>query len=418
MRIRIRKKYLFYLLAFSSAIIASLSAGIDAITQVYISDPWALGVACFIFGVIISLVFTIILSIKIKGKTIGAYSIDPTFKGIRFLKKEEIKPQLLAALGNSILTVGYFLLLSIYQGNISVVIPFSQAVILYLVIIESISEKNAPTIIEIQSAVIVTFGAILGSLSIGTNSGSIDIGALAIVFLIINPGWVLLSIYQRKLKNLKFKNRTNDAINIRLWNVIFACIITMIIVSVYDIFSGSNHLLNGIIGVVNSPILLSLMAVCTFFGFVFYIRALGIGKASVTQAVRSSIIIFSIPVTIVLSYFGFADPITTDPVWLLIKLIGIILMLLGIISFAFTLIKAYIFIQIIPGYDLEEIMEKLWNIRGVTRVTAVAGTYDFIIKVRIRTLVKGYERILRKVQEIPGIRNYKWQSVLKEWEEI
>jgi len=418
MRIRIRKKYLFYILAFSSAIIAALAAGIDAITQVYIADPWALGVACFIFGVIISLIFTIILSIKIKGKPIGAYSIDPTFQGIRFLKKEEVKSHLFAGFGNSILTVGYFLLLSIYQGNISVVIPFSQAVILYLVIIESISEKNAPTIVEIQSAVIVTFGAILGSLSIGSNNGSIDLGALAIVFLIINPGWVLFSIYQRKLKNLRFKNRSNDAINIRLWNVIFACISTMIIVLIYDIFSGSNHLINGILSIFNSYVLLSLMAIATFFGFVFYIRALGIGKASVTQAVRSTIIIFSIPVTIVLSYFGFVDPITTDPVWLLIKFIGIILMILGIITFAFTLIKAYIFIQVKPGYDLEELMKNLWKIRGVTRVTAVAGTYDFIIKVRIRTLIKGYERILRKLQEIPSIKNYKWQSVLKEWEDI
>ena len=384
----------------------------------YIADPWALGVACFIFGVIISLIFTIILSIKIKGKPIGAYSIDPTFQGIRFLKKEEVKSHLFAGFGNSILTVGYFLLLSIYQGNISVVIPFSQAVILYLVIIESISEKNAPTIVEIQSAVIVTFGAILGSLSIGSNNGSIDLGALAIVFLIINPGWVLFSIYQRKLKNLRFKNRSNDAINIRLWNVIFACISTMIIVLIYDIFSGSNHLINGILSIFNSYVLLSLMAIATFFGFVFYIRALGIGKASVTQAVRSTIIIFSIPVTIVLSYFGFVDPITTDPVWLLIKFIGIILMILGIITFAFTLIKAYIFIQVKPGYDLEELMKNLWKIRGVTRVTAVAGTYDFIIKVRIRTLIKGYERILRKLQEIPSIKNYKWQSVLKEWEDI
>jgi DNA-binding Lrp family transcriptional regulator len=63
-------------------------------------------------------------------------------------------------------------------------------------------------------------------------------------------------------------------------------------------------------------------------------------------------------------------------------------------------------------------MQKLWDIGGVTRVTAVAGTYDFIIKIRTRTLVKGYERIIRKIEGIEAIEEYKWQSVLKEWEDI
>ncbi|MEA3457945.1 MAG: Lrp/AsnC ligand binding domain-containing protein, partial [Candidatus Thermoplasmatota archaeon] len=82
------------------------------------------------------------------------------------------------------------------------------------------------------------------------------------------------------------------------------------------------------------------------------------------------------------------------------------------------LVKAYIFINVKPGYSIEETMEKLWNIRGVTRVTAIAGKYDFIIKIRIRTLVKGYEKIIRKLEDIESIRKFKWESVLKEWEEI
>ena len=156
----------------------------------------------------------------------------------------------------------------------------------------------------------------------------------------------------------------------------------------------------------------------TFFSFVFYIRALGIGKASITQAVRSSIIIFTIPVTVLLASLGIIPLFSLDPVWLLIKIIGIILIVLGIISFALTLVKAYIFIKIKPGKDIEETMKQLWDIHGVTRVTAVSGPYDMIVKIRTRTLVKGYEKILRKIQEIPGIKEYKWQSVLKEWENI
>jgi len=415
MKIKIRKKYLFYVLAFSSAIIAALVSGIDAISQIHIPDPWALGVACFVLGVIVSFCFSLILSIPYKGKSLGARSIDPSFKRIRFLRKEELLYHLLAGFGNATLTIGYFMLLYIMGGDVSVVLPFSQVVILYLVIIESISEKDTPTLVEIQSSLIVTFGAILGSISL---TGKIDLLALGIVFLVINPGWVLLSIFQRKLKMMRINDRPNDAINIRLWNVIFACLFTAIIVFAFDLINGSDHLVSGLRASLNSYFWVALMAVGTFFNFVFYIRALGIGKASVTQAVKSSVIIFSIPVSIFLFYALGIGSFTTDPVMLLIKFIGISIMLLGIISFALTLTKAYIFITMKPGYSIEETMKKLWAIKGVNHVTAVAGKYDFIIKIRTRTLVKGYERILKKVQEVPGIKEYRWQSVLKEWEDI
>jgi len=415
MKIKIRKKYLFYVLAFTSAIIAALVSGIDAVTQIHITNPWSLGVSCFILGVIVSFIFSIILSIPFKGKSLGARSIDPTFRRIRLLKKEELIYHLLAGLGNATLTIGYFILLYIMGGDVSVVLPFSQVAILYLVIIESLSEKDTPTLVEVQSSLIVTFGAILGSISL---TGKIDIFALGIVFLVVNPGWVLLSVFQRKLKMMRINDRPNDAINIRLWNVVFACLFTTIIVLAFDLFNGTSHFINGLKASLNSYLWVGLMAIGTFFNFVFYIRALGIGKASVTQAVKSSIIVFSIPVTILLGYFGIIEPFTTDPVMLLIKSIGIIIMMLGIISFALTLTKSYIFITMKTGYPIEETMKKLWAIKGVNRVTAVTGKYDFIIKVRTRTLVKGYERILRKVQEIPGIKEYRWQSVLKEWEDL
>jgi DNA-binding Lrp family transcriptional regulator len=330
------------------------------------------------------------------------------------VKKEEIKYHILAGIGNSALTISYLSVLSLVRDP-SVVLPFSQIVILYLVIIESITEKNIPTLSEIQSSVIVTFGAILGSISL---SGAINLESLAIVFLVINPGWVLFSIYQRKLKLLKINNRPNDSINIRFWNVIFACIFTTIIVLLYDIAFGSSNFLAGIMASINYFGWVALTMGVTFFSYVFYIRALGIGKASVTQAVRASTIIFAIPFTILLAYFNIIPLFSTELVLLLIKIIGSVLIILGIVSFALTLVKAYIFISVKPGYDIEETMNKLWNIRGVTRVTATAGQYDFIVKIRTRTLVKGYERIIRKVEEIEGLKDYKWESVLKEWEKI
>lgn len=411
---KIRRKYLFYVLAFTSSIIAALISGIDAILNLYLRNPWVIGLSIFFMGVIISFIFTLFLSIPYKGRSLGARTIDPLFTRIRFIKKEEIKYHLLAGAGNALLTIGYFALLSIIIDP-SIVLPFAQVAILYLVIIESISEKDTPTLVEVQSSVIVTFGAILGSISL---TGGISLEAMAIVFLVINPGWVLLSIYQRKLKLMKINNKPNDAINIRLWNVFFAFIFSAFFVVIYDYYNGTNNLAEGIFASFDYFGWIVLVAIGVFFSFVFYIRALGIGKASVTQAVKSSVIIFSIPVSLILSYFGIIAPLSTDPVLILIKFIGIVLMLLGILSFALTLTKAYIFIKMKPGYPVEETMQKLWNIKGVNRICAVAGEYDFIIKIRTRTLVKGYERILRKVETIDGIKDYRWQSVLKEWEDI
>lgn len=413
---KIRRKYLFYALAFASAIIAAGVSAIDAtIISLYIRDAWAFGLSCFFVGIIVSLAIILIFSIPIKkGKSLGSKVIDPSFKRIRLVRKEEIKYHVVAGFGNACLTIGFFFLLSML-GDPSAVLPFSQIVILYLVAIESVVEKNIPTLSEVQSSLIVTFGAILVSISL---TGEVNLEAMAVVFLVINPAWVLFSIYQRKLKMLKIDKKPNDALNIRFWNVVFACVFAAVIVGIFDLLTGNSHFMAAINASIEHFEWVALTMAVTFFSYVFYIRALGIGKASVTQAVRASTVLFAVPFSIAISYFNIIPPFTVDPVMILIKIIGTALVLLGIVSFALNLVKAYVFIRVKPGYPIDETMKKLWNIRGVTRVAAVTGPYDLIVKIRTRTLVKGYERIVRKIEEIEGIKEYKWQSVLKEWEDI
>ncbi len=415
MKIKIRKKYLFYALAFASAIVAAINSGVDAtVSKLFVTDPWALGLSIFLMGIPVTLFFAFIFSIKIDKKTIGQRYIDPSFRKFRLIRREEVKYQILAGLGNAMYTVGYFALFIIIEDP-SVVLPFAQVVILYLVLIESVNEKDMPTLPELQSIIIVTFGAILGSISL---TGNLNLSSILIVFLVINPGWVLLTIYQRKLKWLKIDDNYNDSINIRFWNVILAFLMTAIIIFFYDLLTNENHLIEGFISTYNNLLWVTIIAIGAFFAFIFYIRALGIGKASIAQAIRSSTIIFTIPVSIFIAYLGIIPQFPLDPTFLLIKFIGITIMVLGIASFALTLVKAYIFIKIKSGYDLEETMQQLWKVRGVSRVCAVAGEYDFIIKIKIRTLVKGYEKIIRKIEQIDSIKEYKWDSVLKEWEDI
>jgi DNA-binding Lrp family transcriptional regulator len=358
----------------------------------------------------------LILSVPIHGESIGAKILDPSFKRIRMIKKPELPYHLIAGVMNAINTVGYCYVVSVVQDP-AVILSFSQMVILYLLIMESITEKDVPTLVEVQSSVIVTFGAILASISL---KGELATNPLIVVFLIINPTWAIFSIYQRKLKIMKISNKPNDSINIRFWNVVFSCLFTALILFVFDIFTSGGHLIAGVTAVISPEYFLLLGATMgiTFFAYVLYIRSLGMGKASVNNAIRASTIFFAIPFSILLWQLGFITEYSTDPVMLIIKVIGIILIVMGIISFALTVVKAYIFVTVKPGRPLRETMQKLWNIRGVTHVTITTGKNDFIVKVSTRTLMKGYERIIKKLDEIEEIKKYRWASVLKDWEKI
>ncbi len=410
--IKIRKKYLFYTIATISSIIAAAVISIDTyISNVLINNPWILCLSAFLAGTVITFLISLILSVPIKGKVVGSL-IDPSFKGLRLLKKEEIKYHIIAGMGNSITTFAYFYIIWLYKDP-SAILSFYQIVILYLLIIEWVAEKNAPTLAEVESSTIVAFGAVLASLSL---HGQLNLLGLAVVFLILNPSWAIFSIYQRKLKIMKINDSYNDSINIRFWNLIFTTIFTLILIELLDIFMKTNYLLQSIKAIHYWDWLFLSMGV-TFFSYILYIRALGLGKASVTQAVTASKIIFIIPFSLILAPV-IKIVVFESPLHALIKIIGMALVVMGVISFALTEVKGYIFINARSGYKVEEILEKIWKIKGITNVAAVAGSYDIIAKARIRTLGKGYERIIRLLEDINEISSFKWQSILKEWEEI
>jgi DNA-binding Lrp family transcriptional regulator len=415
----IRKKYLFYVLAITSSFITAAVTGIDSFVggqSAFKYDPWAFAFSLFLVGAIVTFLISLILSIKFKGKSVGAKILDPSFKQVRMVQKSEMKYHLVAGLMNAINTVGYCAIVSTVQDP-SVILSFSQIVILYLLLMESITEKDVPTLVEVQSSVIVTFGAILASISL---TGEFQWLPILIVFLVVNPTWAVFSIYQRKLKIMRINNKPNDSINIRLWNVLFSCIFTAVILCIFDIFTNGSHLITAFTTSINPYyfLLLALTMGTTFFAYILYIRSLGMGKASVNNALRASTIIFAIPFSIILLQLGVITDFSTDPVMLIIKIIGIVMIVMGIISFALTVVKAYIFVTVKPGRPLRETMQKLWNIRGVTHVTITTGKNDFVVKVSTRTLMKGYERIIRKLDEIEEIKKYHWASVLKDWEKI
>ncbi len=409
MNLRIRKKYLFYVLLLVSSVLGAISASLDGIiSHLYIENSWVFGMAVMVAGIPVTLTIAGVLSLPWKGRSLGA-RVDPSFRRLRMLRRHELGYHVLAGLGNTVVTLSHFYLVSVFVDP-STVLPFFQIVILYLLVAESLSEKDAPTLAEIESSVIVTFGAIMAAMSL---TGSLNVDALLVIFLVMNPAWVVLAVYQRKLKHLVVDDRPNDAVNIRTWNVLFTA--GMITVAVYLYRPAFFHQALATVGD-TFPRLAATMAVI-FFSYILYIRALGIGKASITQAVKASTIIFSIPLSLALS--GVLDfSFSASPSLLAFKLMGITLVILGVSSFALTEVKAYVFINARPGYRMAELLDEIWRIRGVASVSALAGEYDMMAKIRIRTLGKGYERIIRRLEAIPAVEEFNWQSILKEWEEI
>ena len=90
---RIRKRYLFYVLAFASTIIAAGVSAIDAtINSLFIPNAFAFSLSCFLVGSIVTFIVILFFSIPVKkSKSIGSKIIDPSFTRIRFvlLKEQE-----------------------------------------------------------------------------------------------------------------------------------------------------------------------------------------------------------------------------------------------------------------------------------------------------------------------------------------
>jgi DNA-binding Lrp family transcriptional regulator len=99
--------------------------------------------------------------------------------------------------------------------------------------------------------------------------------------------------------------------------------------------------------------------------------------------------------------------------------IGFILVILGIATFAFSEVKAFIFIKIDPKVKIKSILDDIGKIKGVETLSVIFGErYDIIANVRSRTLMKGYTQIIQKLEKTRGIKEFKFISILKEWEKV
>ena len=175
---KVRNKSTFYLLALTSGIITSIYVVLDDLVNLeLIKDPYIFGAFEMVVGIVVSLLFVVILLIPFRKREEGkkrfklGYLFDRNFQGIRFPKGKIGLYTLLAGLFATGTTILYFYLLR--TNGSSVIMPFSQFVLIYLLIGEAISEKEKPVIVEIQSIAMISIGVIIASLSSGT--GTLDL---------------------------------------------------------------------------------------------------------------------------------------------------------------------------------------------------------------------------------------------------
>ncbi len=406
-----RKKMLFYTLCLLSAFLSAVMVPLDILGEALSPNIWIYANLSFIVGTFISFVIVLFLLVPYKGKPLGRY-VDPNFVGLTLLNRNVLRYFVLMAIGNTIASAGYFYILYAFPDP-SAILPFMQLSIIYLILGEVFVDKEFPTVLEVHSVISILFGALLASIS---PSGVFDLCGFLIVLVLVNGGTTITVLAQKKVRSMRIRDRRYDSINIRLW---YLFLTTPIFLITTYLINPDSVLKMFDVGIEIIVIVVASMLV-TFFAKVAYIRALGIGKASITQAITSASVILGIPFAIigwVIMPDIFAE-ITLNSLILLIKAIGAVLVTMGIISLALSEVKAIILIRAKPGFSGEELMKRLAKIRGTIRISALAGKYDYLICVKIRTLGKGYRLVVRELERVEGIEDFIWLSTLYEWEEI
>ena len=417
---KVGRKSTFYFLAITSGIITSLYVILDVIANDMIQDPYLFGFFEMSVGLAASVVLIGILSIpnlKKPKKQHGrhfllGYSLDPNFTGIRFPKGKIGLYTLLAGLFASGNTIIYFLLISRFEA--SVIMPFSQFTVVYLLIADSISEREKPVTIEIQSIVMIAIGVIVTSLQSSSSGGTIDPLGLLLVFGPFSICAAFYTFFQKKALTTKdAKGRNYDSINLRLWTMTIMTIGQTIATIPTFIKNGVSELtLNWKTAL--TPVILSMLLV--YIGVVFYSRALTLGKMSIVKSLNSISVVATLPM-VALAGIWFGEIFQgefTDPITVIMKISGSILVLTGIVALSMSEMKTIMLAKTSQGTPIN--LEDLTKIKGVETVSFITGKQDLLIRLRIRSIGKAYSLIVKNIEKIDWIKDITTLHIMKEYE--
>ncbi|MFX0053651.1 MAG: Lrp/AsnC ligand binding domain-containing protein [Promethearchaeota archaeon] len=401
----------FYILAIGSGVMRSFSVAFDIIAlNTLISDSLAYGFmsqwTSFIVTVILLLVFSIPRYKNSNRRSLG-YNLDPDFGRLRVLPKRPTLYLLLAGTFAGISTFFYYYIAS--TTDASVVLPYGQLVIIYLLIGDLLAEKDTPTIVEIHSIMSVMIGVLL----IGVTPGGFDIPTLFIVLIPMNVSSAFLTYYQRKTKRYEIEPGLRvDSLNMRLWSLLF---LNISFSAISLPFMGEETWNTIAITFASLVWIMVGSSATAFLSIVMYVRALGRGTMSVVNSLSAISVVLGIPITLVgnLIIPGAFGSLPADAFLWTLKLFGIGLVIIGILALQAADVRSLVIIKVKP--QTEDILPALFDIKGVEKAAALAGESDYILSIKSRSLGKTRTGILRKVQAIPGVEDIQTLIVLKDY---
>jgi uncharacterized membrane protein len=407
-----RTRTTFYLLALASGIFLSFSVFSDVlISSLFLPHPITFALAQQWLSLLFTFTIILVLSIPTNRKrrrSIGT-QLDRSFYHISLPSRKVVFSIILAGVFAGIATFAYYFVTS-SSSDVSAVLPFAQFSIIYLMIGDLILIRDYPTNIEFQSILAITFGVLL----IGMIPGVIDLGLLLLVVSLWGGGRALSVFFQSRAKRREIRpGATTDSLNLRLWILlILNCSMTLFMLP----FITPEVIL---LLVFQFPLVIHwvlIPVVFTFFAFVTYLQALGKGKMSAVQGINSISVVLGLPLTILGAVFfpSVFNPFSPDPFFWFLRIVGIIFVVSGIIALALSEMRGYILVKRAP--DCPDLMAQLYKIRGVKKVAHITGEWDLLVRVDIRSLGSARAKILRKIEETPGVMDMETLLILKEWD--
>jgi uncharacterized membrane protein len=372
----------FYTLALGSGVMRTISVGFDIVAiNTVLSDAIIYGFISQWTSYMVSVALVLFLSIRVR--------------------KDK------RALFAGVATYSYYAIAG--STDASAVLPYGQLVIIYLLIGDLVAEKDTPTIIEVQCILSILIGVLL----VGTEPGGFNIATLLIVLVPMNMASALNTYYQRKTKRFEIQRGLRvDSLNMRIWTLLV--LNTVMSLLMLPTFTPESW---GIMGEMFNPLFWYMVgsSVATFMSLVMYVRALGKGSMSVVNSLSAISVVLGIPMTLFgnLLVPGAFGVITTDMFLWTIRIFGVILVLVAIAALQGTEVRSLVIISVRPLTG--DILPALFNIRGVERVAGLAGPHDYLLSIRSRSLGKTRTNILKKIQEIPEVKEIETLVVLRDY---
>ncbi|MFW9953442.1 MAG: Lrp/AsnC ligand binding domain-containing protein [Candidatus Thorarchaeota archaeon] len=401
----------FYMLAIGSGVLRSFSVGFDIVAlNTVLSDPIVYGFMSQWVSFICTFAAVAILSIRVrmdgKRQPLG-FSLDPDFGRIGLLPKKPMTYIVLSGIFAGISTFSYYFIVG--QMDASTVLPYGQLVIIYLLMGDLWAEKDTPTIVELQCIISILIGVLL----VGVQPGGFDVITLLIVLVPMNISSAFMTFYQRKTKRYEIRPGLRvDSLNMRLWtlfvlnSVMSLLMIPLLPLNFVDIMY--QHF---------SPLLLLMVgsSLTAFFGLVMYIRALGRGSMAIVNSLASVSVILGIPMTLIGNMLipGAFGTISGDAFFAVLKVFGVLLVLVGVVSLQGTEVRSIVIIKVKPLTG--DILPELFEIKGVETASGLAGGYDYLLTIRSRSLGKTSTNILKKIHAIPEIYSVETMVALREY---